>query len=558
MGNMQEVFKKILSDENLTKEFSEKETPEELYELCKSIDERCTEEEFDEFVFNALETADSESYSDKQPLDIENLDNVAGGVNLGDTLKKGVALSLASLSVFSGMAVANQSFAANNKSVAGVSQSKKVEISKFKKVKDFFKNHKFGVRVAVGAVVLAAAAYGIYRYQKSHKSPVNIDKEIIARAQLFEKLTGVSEEYFRSHPEIIKKCIVKEPNGEFSIVNSKTGEKFKAGKFQEYSIGELDRRIASMPKSRENKKGKISVISLSEQGANHDAKKKVDVGDMQIDPANKGALFGVASNFHALETLSGSDSTSDKEINDYINDHTQGPFASMSAMAGLILRTYGHYYDEKTSPATWKQTDEKQVNLLGGLQVRTANGYVVENSHSLSQKLAAKGAKQRFKIGYHKNISAVGGYSFNDFNQEYVHSPDQVVDQAFCAALNLDGRDSLGSYAPTPENKESAKKILEWTYEGILKAAYVEGKKKVVLPLIGCGVFDNDPSWIAEALEKQKSFIKQSGMEVEVNLYSQEVSAQYNRTAKKACEKFREIADSYSLIDASGNVTSGK
>ena len=387
-----------------------------------------------------------------------------------------------------------------------------------------------------------------------YESLLVIDKEIIARNQQFASITGASEESFRENPDIIRRCILKEPSGEFSIVNVNTGTKFNAGIFKEYSLGDLDHKVEQLLKKRNGEDGKLIMISLFEENSNHVARQKVDVAAMQIDPDNKGSLFGVASNFHALETVSGSDSTTKKKINDYIHDHTQGPFASMSAMAGLIFRTYGFYYDEKTSPKTWRQTDEKQLNLLSGLGIKTSNGYVVEDSDSLYEKLSLYDAKQKFKIGYHKNVSATGGYSFDDNNEICVFDPDQVIDQIFCAGMNLDGGQSVGSYDPTPQNKESAKKILQWSYESMLKAAFVEGKKKQFLPLVGCGVFANDPSWIAEELEKQKDFIKLSGMDVVVNLYNLELSAKYDQVAKKACEVFRSIADKYYLVDAYGNV----
>lgn len=553
MGSIHTVFKKIFSDEKLTKAFSEKESEEELFEFCKSIDEECTEADFDEYVFEALENYSFELYKNENKLDDDSLQNVAGGAKIGNLVKKGVATSLATFSALSGVSFANQPYAAGPNFQTNNLRAETKE-SKFKKTNAFFENKQLENKKSIGSIIKDALSYFMGNHKNNNLQNA-YKKEVIQRNRVFEKLTGVQEEYFRVHPEVIKKCIVREPNGDFSIVNVKTGEKFSAGKFQEYSIEDLDKKIAQMGDGENKQKGTIVTISLSDWRSSHDAIKKVDVANMQIDPKNKDALFGVASNFNVLETLSGSDSTSEKRINEYVYDHTQGPFASLSAMAGLILRTYGQYYSENTPSEMWKQTDEHQVNLLGGLDIKTANGYVTEDSDSLYKKLSRPNAKKKFKIGYHKNICVTGGYSFNDEHQEYIHNPNQVVDQAFCAALNLDGYEKKGSYSPTQQNKESAKKILEWTYEGILKAAYVEGKKKVILPLIGCGVFNNDPSWIAEAIEKQKDFIKQSGMVVVINLYSLEKSAKYDRSAKMACEKFRKISDAYFLINSEGDIT---
>ncbi len=100
MNTTQEIFEKILSNEKLIKEFAEKENENDLYNFCKSIDERCTREEFDEFIFNALESIYSELKSKNYELSPENLENISGGLNMKNFSKKGLASLLATFSMF--------------------------------------------------------------------------------------------------------------------------------------------------------------------------------------------------------------------------------------------------------------------------------------------------------------------------------------------------------------------------------------------------------------------------------------------------------------------------
>ena len=72
----------------------------------------------------------------------------------------------------------------------------------------------------------------------------------------------------------------------------------------------------------------------------------VDIGALQADPANKDAVFQVASNFNALETMTPFNQLNVNSIQDYWVDPTQGPRASISAAPGLFYRRYYYFLPE--------------------------------------------------------------------------------------------------------------------------------------------------------------------------------------------------------------------
>ena len=65
-----------------------------------------------------------------------------------------------------------------------------------------------------------------------------------------------------------------------------------------------------------------------------------------------------------------------------------------------------------------------------------------------------------------------------------------------------------------------AKQITKLNYESIFKTAAAKGVKKVYLPLLGCGAFDNDYHWVIDAINENKKFIEDNGLEVILNVSS--------------------------------------
>ena len=199
----------------------------------------------------------------------------------------------------------------------------------FNKSVEFVENNKAAAGfsaiaiLGIAAFVFIKKAFGKSKDLKEDENIGNIINENaeklenemkrVKRTELFEAVTGVSEEVFRNNKEIMKKCIKKDKNGNFYIVNQKTKEETCARNFKQYSIGDMDEDLKKtiLPGSG----GTFNVISLKGDysGYGEDLKKKVDISALQANEENKGKVFVLASNFNALETVNKKDSVSNKE-----------------------------------------------------------------------------------------------------------------------------------------------------------------------------------------------------------------------------------------------------
>lgn len=379
-------------------------------------------------------------------------------------------------------------------------------------------------------------------------------KTFVARSELFRAVTGVDERTFRNDingkigkDNKIGECIEKDEDGVFWIKNLATGEKTCAGKFEMLSIGEMEDKINKMSEAAFPGGGTFNAISINAEygSATHEQRKNIEVGNMQSLKENVDAAFAVASNFNALETLSPNDEVSEKFIGAYLCDETQGPFSVLSAMPGVIWRTYGIFHDENENPENWRQTNEKQINFLEDLGIETKNGYIVENIDSLYKKIVEDPeAYKKYKIGYHSRLQVCGGYCKNKYKQELIKDA-QYVDQMFSAAFcflhflgrikdyNAFGKDVLSKV------EKIAKKLIEFCIKAQLMAAFVKGKKKVVITLIGLGAFGNKAEWFVEILKSDwfLSFIEESGMQVTLNLFDSEAKEEF----KSLCTEVKKL-----------------
>lgn len=157
-----------------------------------------------------------------------------------------------------------------------------------------------------------------------------------------------------------------------------------------------------------------------------------------------------------------------------------------------------------------------------------------------------KNRKRLFKIGYHSGIDVTSGFVTEDYKKpagftgqnvrelinflkseenasessgkhEVITEKRQTIDQVFAAAYDISAfRQGTSEYDTAAK---IAQKILEWTYEAILRAAIVKNKKMVVLPRIGGGVFKNEQAWIDDAILSKTNveLIKKHGLHVTVN-----------------------------------------
>jgi hypothetical protein len=213
-------------------------------------------------------------------------------------------------------------------------------------------------------------------------------ENLVNRSSFFEYVMGVTEPTFQQSKRHNDFISWNETEQSFFLRNQKTKEQFRAGKFSIISIKELREKTGSL---RSVTRGTFNVIeALSPIGQEY--YRYVDIGAMQADPKNRDAVFQVASNFNCLELVSPHDAVDG--ITKYVHDLTQGPFASISAAPGLILRHYYAFYNPLTSQEEWQQYAEvggvmdnknhklKQINLLERTAIPVTNSYVNFNVSS--------------------------------------------------------------------------------------------------------------------------------------------------------------------------------
>lgn len=356
------------------------------------------------------------------------------------------------------------------------------------------------------------------------------------RADFFKEMMGVYEEPFFNQSLI--EATQPDYNGDFKQkklielkkINNKDqfvvhdfngGKEYLAGYFRIPTLVALRYSKSMLPKTGN---GKFNVVVGTATHLDAPYRHTVDVGALQADPKNIDAVFQVASNFSALEPVSKNDIPDG--ITDYIKDYTQGPFASISAAPGLFYRMYGIFYDPAKEPAQWRQTETHQIELLGGgikyprlkKIFPVTNGYVNYSDYpeALNEEITAKDIEE-IRIGYHSDIQVIYGLTMGS-KQYDVKDKNQIINQVFTAAMDLTGLNK--AYKKNPTAIQRAKVLLDAAYEGTLRAALTNGKKKVFLTLIGGGVFGNKCSWIAESIAKNKQLIKGYDLDVTLIIYN--------------------------------------
>jgi len=290
------------------------------------------------------------------------------------------------------------------------------------------------------------------------------------------------------------------------LENLKTGERWNCGTLTLPNLAEL--RSASSVTGGTGR-GTLNVLCAPERPS------ALDVGFLQSKPENRNAVFQVASNFNALELMSKSDERAMTEIGSYVFDMTQGPFASISASPGLVLRHYYPFYDESTEPWQWRQHfDGQQVELLRDTSLKVKNGYLDLEPNSLQEPLAI----ETLRVATHRDIQVAFG-AVQGSHHVLVGDPEQRVDQVFTATADL-ANTNLDLFRKHPDTvKQTIQTLLNAAYEATIRAAIAAERQRVFLTLIGGGVFANPPNWIVCAIERLVPLIRESGLTVLVNTY---------------------------------------
>ena len=264
----------------------------------------------------------------------------------------------------------------------------------------------------------------------------------------------------------------------------RTGEtRFSVGRFEGVSIDDLRRRAIDARKSTSG--GRVRLFILD------GVSPATDIGSLQAT-AGPETLFQVASQFNCLESP-GPYITS---VANYFNDPTQGPRASISAFPGTLLR---HYAAPGEDGEHFVQTNNgRQINLLEAVcspgVAEVCNGYLT--SSGISDRLAFVDALERrfeeIRIGMHDDVPVVLGYNWDGAVQG-----ERRIGQVFTSTF------AGGGYSKSNDTEHLAicAPLLRAAYIGTLLAAAALRRSKVVLTLIGGGVFGNPIPLIWESIQ---------------------------------------------------------
>lgn len=362
------------------------------------------------------------------------------------------------------------------------------------------------------------------------KAPTELPKrELIYDGAWFEYLVGVPEPEFRKnvakyiHPDQLYSesptskpvCTCDGLSITLGDINSSnTNQISAAGIFYFPTIADL-RESASKCERKSVADKCVFYVDTNTTGA---YSADVDICAMQANPENAGSLFQVASNLNTIESideLTSPDST-ETYVTDCIiilfiiyylfylldlNDRTQGPFASISAAPGSIMRVYGMFYDSKTSPESWMQTKNKCISMVEDIKdyYTVYNGYIMNNgSESFLHEFKIDEVLENVRIGIQQDVDVVFGKRTGRFME--VLSPRHRISQAFCAGMNLSQGSSGRKNSNLKGSREKAVLMLRASYIGAYLAAVVLKCPKLFLTFVGGGVFGNSMDIIINEL----------------------------------------------------------
>lgn len=218
-----------------------------------------------------------------------------------------------------------------------------------------------------------------------------------------------------------------------------------------------------------------------------------DIGALQASAA-PGTLFQVASQFNCLEAPG----SFIAPVADYLSDPTQGPRASISAFPATLVR---HYAAPAPDGGRFVQvTDGRQLDLLadvcdpGVASVR--NGYL--RGQDIAQPAAfARALDDRFDaiaVGVHDGAEVVLGA---DWAGSVAGAPHRTIAQVFTSTI---AGGMYGSLDEDAAGQAIYRQLQRAAYLGTLLAAAALGKRRVMLTLIGGGVFANPIQAIWDAI----------------------------------------------------------
>lgn len=317
----------------------------------------------------------------------------------------------------------------------------------------------------------------------------NLQEQEIARdvVALNADIRATAQRGDRTLVRNAEELIRKNPSEYFSLDSSDCaileidGTRWKAGRFETLSIGDLKELAASMKKSSS---GRARLWLFD------GASPATDIGALQATCTN--TLFQVASQFNCLESQGPHVSA----VMSYFDDPTQGPRAAVSAFPATLQR----HYRAPNGDGTFftQQTNGNQIDLLADVwKGAVRNGYLTGQGIDDPEPMVAAFEENfdRIRVGVHDEAEVVLGY-----NWDGSVAKERLISQVFASTVAGGG---YGGHITLGQSNfiRLIRQLLGAAYLGTLLSAVCLDRDRVVLTLIGGGVFKNPIREIWNAIE---------------------------------------------------------
>lgn len=280
----------------------------------------------------------------------------------------------------------------------------------------------------------------------------------ITPSQWIIKLLGYNE----------KELLNRIENGIEIQVNDKY-KKVNGGNFDTYTISELNSMVnlgsaIANANTCVNNTKQLPILHIYVRKPGNRSDMYYDTSSLQrIIESDVPPMFQVASNFNCHENASQHTNLfSGQYLTNLMEDSTQGPCASAGAGAGAIKRLEYHHI--------------KPIQLLEFTDATVVNGKLTKVGKDLDLN--------RIQIGLHTDMTA--NYDRSEFAKCIFYPEDSpLIDQVFTSTIALD----KGRIHQLHQNAMDV--LLGAAYAGTYLSAIHRGTKKLVLTMIGGGVFNN-------------------------------------------------------------------
>jgi len=310
------------------------------------------------------------------------------------------------------------------------------------------------------------------------------------------------------------------PAGRRVFVHPKTGKETPFGSFESVTISELCRRVNEMQSTTDAKTKKTPPTLTTAS--------RVDIGHLQGTlTTDDRALVQVASNFNCLENGSISRGPDCGFLVDLAcRDYTQGPAAVFPTLSAYLFRA--HFFPQEINllkdAADYFGVPRNGKLLLGGGEKAIVDTGGNDNSNNLLMEEVVKA----ISIGLHKDCPILFARDSKGNVYETSNHPDDdgdedascegcaypTVDHVLTASVNYNrvgvlSQDCRASVVGHSEEEKEraymdrmARVLLRAAYEGTYLAAILQGRKTLLLTLVGGGSFGNPVSIIVEEMKR--------------------------------------------------------